>query len=113
MPLTRYSNRDIVINQQEIYDEIFKERGINGVRQYETPELFFPETSELSAMAYDTRTWKVGDRLYKIAYEMYGDSRYWWIVAQFNKKPTDHHFKVGDTYYVPLSLEEALRSFGL
>lgn len=45
--------------------------------------------------------WKVGSRFYKLAYEHYGDATLWWIIAFYNKKPTDSHVKIGEVIYVP------------
>jgi hypothetical protein len=112
MPFSRLSNRDIFKNQNLLYDEKLKERDLKFINQYNTGTITFPSVEDLQEIQYDTRIWKLGDRLHKIAYNSYGDSRYWWVIAQFNKKPTDHHFKVGDTYYVPLNLEDILNAFG-
>ncbi len=112
MPFSRLANRVVFKNKDLLYDEKFKDRGLNGITQYNTDTIVFPSSQETARMSYDTRLWQAGDRLYKIAFEVYGDSRYWWVIAQFNKKPTEHHFKVGDTYYIPLNLEDALNSFG-
>ena len=112
MPFSRLSGREIFENSNILYDEKFKEKDLQKILQYETQYLLFPSVEELSDISFDTRTWKVGDRLHKIAFELYGDSRYWWVIAQFNNKPTEHHFKVGDVYYVPLDLEDALNSYG-
>jgi len=112
MPYSRFSNRDIFRNTNLLYDEKFKEKGVKYINQYNSANIRFPSVEELQRIPYDTRTWKTGDRLHKIAYNSFGDSRYWWVIAQFNKKPTDHHFKVGDIYYVPLNLEDILSAFG-
>ena len=112
MPLNRLSSREIFKNTDIHYDEQFKKRDISGINQFDTAVIEFPANQILAGLSYDTRIWQVGDRLHKIAHEVFGDSRYWWVVAQFNKKPTDHHFQVGDIYYVPLNLEDVLNSFG-
>ena len=52
--------------------------------------------------------YKTGDRLSKIAHKHYGDSRYWWVLAWFNSKPTDFHCKIGDIIEVPKPLDEVL-----
>jgi hypothetical protein len=112
MPYSRMSNRNIFRNADLLYDEKFKQKDLKYINQYNTGTIRFPSVEQLMDITFDTRIWKVGDRLHKVAYNSYGDSRYWWVIAQFNKKPTDHHFKLGDTYYVPLNLEDALSAFG-
>jgi len=113
MPLSRYSKSDIIINDNEMYDDVFKERGVRNIRQFKTRTVFYPSTEDMERITFETRRWKVGDKLYKLAYEAYGDSKYWWVIAQFNQKPTDSHFKVGDIYYVPLSVEQILDYFNI
>jgi len=113
MPLSRYSKSDIIINDNEMYDDVFKERGVRNIRQFKTRTVFYPSGEDMERITFETRRWKVGDKLYKLAYEAYGDSKYWWVIAQFNQKPTDSHFKVGDIYYVPLSVEQILDYFNI
>jgi len=55
------------------------------------------------------RVYTMGDRLYKFAYEYYGDVDYWWIIAWYNNKPTDTHFNIGDIVYIPRELDVAIR----
>ena len=112
MPFNRLSNREIFKNTDIIYDEKFKQKGLSKISQLDTAHITFPSNQILASLSYDTRIWQMGDRPYNIAYDVYGDSRYWWVIAQFNKKPTDHHFKVGDVCYIPLNLEDVLNSFG-
>tara|TARA_R100001198_G_scaffold85069_2_gene59235 strand:+ start:1543 stop:1884 length:342 start_codon:yes stop_codon:yes gene_type:complete len=112
MPFSRLAGRRIFKNQNLLYDEKFKSKDLKKINQYNTATISYPSVEQTQEITYDTRIWKLGDRLYNLAYEVYGDSRYWWVIAQFNKKPTDHHFKVGDTYYIPLDLEDILDTYG-
>jgi len=111
MSLSRYASQFIITNNSEIYDELFRERGVTKINQFETPTIYHPDLQELTNISYETKRWKVGDRLYKVAHRFYGDSTYWWVIAQFNNKPTESHFKVGDIYYVPLSIESILEYY--
>ena len=111
MPLSRYSTTKTIVNDDELYDELFRERGVKQIVQYETPRIYFPDLDQMKAVQYETRRWKMGDRLYKISHEFYGDSRYWWVIAQFNQKPTEMHFKNGEIYCIPLSLELILEYY--
>jgi len=52
--------------------------------------------------------WTLGDRYYKLAHQHYGESQYWWVIAWFNKKPTEAHLSLGDVVYVPLPLSRIL-----
>ena len=59
-----------------------------------------------------TETWKLGDRLYKYADKHYGDPSMWWIIAWFNKKPTENDFQLGEQVLIPLPLEKIFKHFG-
>ena len=63
---------------------------------------------------FDTTThiWKLGDRYHKLASEYYADSELWWVIASYNKKPTEFHLKAGDIVYIPMPLETVLYYMG-
>ncbi len=111
MPISRITNKEIITNDDELYDELFKERGVKKIKQYESMSISYPSEEEMARVTYESRVWSAGDRLYKIAHELYGDSRYWWVIAQFNKRPTESHFKIGDIYFVPISIEQILELY--
>jgi nucleoid-associated protein YgaU len=48
--------------------------------------------------------WRPNDNFYKISEKFYGDSKYWYIIAQFNKLPFEGDIKVGDTLMIPRPL---------
>jgi hypothetical protein len=104
----RYDNRIVFTNRNDLYFHLLEERGLKRIVQYNTP--FFNKISdeEYNALSISTITWTLGTRLYKLAGESYGNPRLWWIIARFNHKPTDAHFKVGDTVYIPNPLETIL-----
>ncbi len=52
--------------------------------------------------------WTVGDKFYKLAFDHYGDQKYWWVIAWFNHTPTEAHVDLGDLLYVPHPLEDIL-----
>ena len=109
---SRYENRRLLRNGNEIYFHIFEERGVNHIVQYATPVLD-PITQE-DRLRIDKiqKVWTVGDRLYKLAAEHYGDPKLWWIIARFNSKPTDSHFKLGEMIYIPMPVKTMLEYYG-
>jgi len=69
-----------------------------------------PTEEELkNDLTHVQRIYTMGDRLYKFAYEYYGDVDYWWVIAWYNNKPTDGHFEIGDVVYIPRELDVAIR----
>ena len=109
----RYKNRSTYINTKKIYDTHFKSRGIkNGISHYGTPTMRKLTIEEIGNLEISTTTWKTGDKLYKLAHEYYNNSEMWWVIAWFNRKPTDAHFKAGDIVYIPGPLEIVLSYYG-
>ena len=110
---TRYNNRKVTRNNNELYKEFFEDRGVNFIRQFRSPELKYPTASEMSSLEKVGHIWGVGDRYYKLAHKYYGEGKYWWAIAWFNKKPTEAHVKTGDVIYVPLPLYAVLNLLGV
>jgi hypothetical protein len=115
--MPRYTNRRKILNDpssggtESIYQEIIDKRNIKQVTQYESP--VFPEltVARRRAVQYDSHVWKRGDRLYKLAYNYYGNSSLWYLIAWFNQTPTESHINIGDTIMVPISAESVMVYF--
>ena len=101
----------IIRNRFTSYEELCEDRGVSEIRHYATPRLRHPPPREITNLARLTHIWKVGDRYYKLAHKHFGSPKYWWVIAWYNKKPTESHVKLGETVYVPSPLEEILRIF--
>ena len=72
-----------------------------------------PVTDEMmDNLDFTLHHWKTGDKFYKLAHKFYGDSRLWWVIALYNLKPTDSHFKIGDTILIPTPIERVLTLYG-
>lgn len=107
MPIKRIQ-RAIVRNQEELYSETLRKRGVKFIDQYETPVLNHPTSEQIASIGRISHIWKHGDRFFKLAHENYGDSRYWWVIAWYNQLPTESHVEVGQVIYIPVPLDKAL-----
>lgn len=105
---SRYDNTRPYINDEEIYDEFFKERGVSYIRQYRTGVLRSPTVEERASLQRIRHVWKLGDRLSRLAHKYYGDSTLWWVIAWYNMRPTEAHFKIGSIVYIPTPLNKVL-----
>ena len=105
---SRYDTRTIFKNRNNLYYNLFEERGLNHIAQYTSPVLRKLTPAQYRSIVRTEHIWTMGDRFYKLAAEHYGDSRLWWVIARYNNKPTDAHFLLGDTVYIPLPLETVL-----
>jgi len=97
--------RTTAINNHEQYKQAFDERGVKKIEQLRTPK-FSEYPSNINAVDY---TWKQGDSYWRLAYEFYGSSKYWYIIARFNDKPTEAHISIGEKILIPIDIKPLLR----
>ena len=97
----RYTNTRLFNNTNVLFADEFEDRGVKYIRQYTTtPYKELTEDQKGSLVAKKVE-WQNADRLDKIAAREYNNSEYWWIIARYNGKPTDAHFRPGDELLVP------------
>jgi len=104
----RNNGRETFFNSSEEYKNLFKKRNVKGVTQYGTPTLKSVSQDDYALLSFINYTWRTGDALYKLADKYYDDSRYWWIIALFNEKPTEFHLEPGDIVVIPTPLTRVL-----
>ena len=109
----RYKNQNVFVNINEAYRRYLKKsRGMENIKQYDTPAFKHPDKDEIKNFNTVKHIWGTGDRLYKLADEYYDDPTMWWVIALFNQKPTEFHLKLGDVVYIPTPLESVLFYIG-
>tara|TARA_R110002110_G_scaffold140107_2_gene327191 strand:- start:6652 stop:6984 length:333 start_codon:yes stop_codon:yes gene_type:complete len=106
--MSRYFGRNKATNNNEMYENLIEERGNNEILQYTTGHLKYPGPEELNRIRTTERVWRVGDKFWRLAAENYGDPTLWWVIAQFNKKPTEGHLEPGDVIKIPIDLAVVL-----
>jgi hypothetical protein len=106
--MDRYNNYEARLNSNPIYNFYFQSRGVNNIKHHPTQYLRYPTDSELSTITSDTIYWSREDRLWQLAEKYYSNPSYWWVIAFFNKKPTEAHFQIGDVVFIPTSLTQIL-----
>ena len=104
----RYTYRRVVRNRLRTYREQRKARNLRWLKHYNSPNMTYPDSSQLKNISTINHIWKHGDRYYKLAYKHYGDKNLWWLIAWFNMAPTEGHLTLGQTVQVPMPLEAAL-----
>lgn len=109
--IKRYSSRKIFDNEEEAYQDIFRERNVKFITQYDTSTFYRPSAEEYAYIDTVKHTWSIGDRYYKLANFYYGDARDWWVIAKFNNRPTEAHNKLGDILLIPTRIEEVKSMF--
>ena len=111
--MRRYDNKSPVVNNHPLYRGYCIDRGIPYIRQLRTQVLRFPSAEEVASLDLSPVVWGVGSRLYKLADEFYGNPEMWWVIAQFNERPTEAHISLGDVIYIPRPLEKIIGLLGV
>lgn len=105
----RYTNKQAVKNEHPNYKSLLEQRGLKQIVQYRTPKIRFPSAEEIRTLSVESHIWTFGDRYYKLAHKHYsGRSELWWVIAMFNRKPTEAHCSTGDIIYIPKPLDKIL-----
>jgi nucleoid-associated protein YgaU len=108
----RYENEKVISVFNKKFRKTFLEkRGLKRLTQYSTPTIYYPDNDDINTLISTTHIWKVGDRFFKLAHKHYNDSRYWWLIAWYNKKPTESHITTGEIIYIPTPIERALEIY--
>ena len=106
--MSRYDRRITAFNRSEQYHEVFENRGVLSIEQFRTPFLDYDEET-LNEVATIKYVWRYGDLYWKLSSRFFGDPQYWWVIATFNRAPTEAHVKIGQTIKIPADLSSALR----
>jgi len=113
---SRYNRTEIQNLSDLDYKKVYKEKFDSNRKQYlrklQTINIDYPTFGDLLDIDYENYVWTLGDRYYKLSANFYGDPNYWWVIAWFNKKPTESHLKIGDVIRIPKSLGEILTAMG-
>lgn len=113
MAISRYKKIDVFQNTDVDYKKVFSSRfGTKGLVQYGVNNIKRPTEQQLSEIEYFLETWGLGKRLYKLSYQYYGDSQYWWIIALFNNISTEAEIQIGQNIKVPTPLTAVLTLYG-
>lgn len=107
--MSRYKENRKATNSDEMYKEVFDSKGVNSIVQYRSKRLKQLDESTRQKIRFEEYVWKYGDSFWRIAARYYSDPKSWWVIAAFNKKPTENHIEIGETIKIPLSLHEVMQ----
>ena len=109
----RYDARAKRTNSDPLYEGHFDKKGVKRIKQYRTPVFKELTPAMRRQLSRKKHVWKIGDNYAKLAQEHYGDSKMWWVIGWYNRKPTDALLKVGDTIRIPQPIGKILEFFGV
>ena len=110
--MSRYNRSQVAKNSNEMYEDHFEVRDVNSIEQYRTPKLIFPTDQENSFISYISYYWSPNDKYHKLASKYYGDSKLWWVIAQYNQAPTEQHLTEGQLLKIPIPLSSIISFMG-
>ena len=110
---SRYNTRRVGVNDSSQYKKLFKDRGVKKIEQYFTPQMQHLTADQIASLGTISHVWGTGDRFYKLAFDYYNDSRLWWVIAWFNRTPTEADLKLGDTIFIPTPVNRVIEMLGL
>ncbi len=107
--MSRYNNQKVLINTSENFEEQFERRDVKRIEHHRIQKLNYPTTSEDDEITHFRHYWANQDKFYRLAAKYYNDSTLWWVIAQYNQKPTEQHCKEGEVIKIPFPLGRVLR----
>ena len=107
--MSRYKNSRIAINNNEMYLELFEERGVKKIKQFRTFSFKRVPQEVLDSIKTVEHIWTYGDTYANLAGKYYSDPKMWWIIASYNRKPTEALLKIGDAIKIPTSISEVMQ----
>lgn len=113
MPIDRNFQRvEITIPKRDMFKQISERRDLNQITILSSLRFEPIPESVLDSLTFYEHYWKRGDKFYKLSDEYYGQTDYWWIIALFNKKPTEQHYKAGDLVLIPIEIDYLVERYG-
>ena len=106
--MSRYNGRNKANNNSSMYQQVCEDRGVKNIVQYTTTSLKFPTEEDFKRIQTIDHVWDQGDMFWRLASKHYGDPRLWWVIAHFNRKPTEGHIESGELIKIPVDLAVVL-----
>ena len=105
---SRYTRRRIVKNNLPRYESLLEKRQVSNLRHYDTFFLNRIDQEKLRTFEKKTHRWQASDKFFKLASVYYDNPELWWVIAQFNQRPTENHCRPGDLIYIPVPIDKVL-----
>lgn len=104
----RYTSRNKLDNHNTNYKELFDKRNVKGIIHYSSPNFKYPTAEQMENITLLEHIWGFEDKYYKLAIKHYGSADYWWVIAMFNKTPSETMIELGQTIYIPKPIQVIL-----
>ena len=105
MTSTRYGMRAEKETSSTLYRKKLEGRGLKKINHFCAPKFTVLADELVANIDVDMEYWSLSSKFYKLASKYYGDPTLWWVIAFFNKKPTDFHATLGEMIFIPRQWE--------
>jgi len=112
MAVSRYKFVSKVANDLEEFEDLLENRRKAYIVQHKTRRLAGYNRRLMRSVNNVFHTWKQADRYWKLADRYYNDARYWWVIAEWNQRPTESYVENGDVILIPTPVAAALSCLG-
>ena len=102
---SRYGLRETRENNHPLYKRMIKDRGDKKIIHFRAPKFAVLSDELIGSVDVEMVYWGIQTRYWKLATEYYGDPSLWWVIAYFNRKPTESHVKIGEMIFIPVQWE--------
>lgn len=106
--------RKVFSNQNEMYSNVLKRRGVRAIEQYTTAN--YKDIYKLmrsNGVVFSRYTWTAGDKFYNLSYRFFnGDPRHWWLIPLVNGRFTESDYEPGEVILIPQPKDLALSVLG-
>lgn len=104
----RYNNSQQIINNAESYSELFKEKKVNFIKQYNTYDFGKLKLIESSNVERTLHVVQPFEKLYMISQKYYNSPEFGWIICYTNRLGNELLIKTGDTLNIYFPLDNIL-----
>ena len=98
--MSRISQTQKILSN-EFYTNYLSERGVPKINFLATTKLVNLTEEQKRQLTEIEPIWESTDSYYKLASRYYGNPNFWWIIAYYNRKPTETSIKLGTVLYIP------------
>ena len=111
--MNRYFTHTISVNDSPFYDKQIESRDLEQIRHQLLKNYTQLSREFVDKLEFSKDIWTINTSLYKLAHRYYNDQTKWWIIGMINLKPTDAHWRLGETVYIPINPGFILDRLGL
>lgn len=106
---SRYVNTGLITTDSNSTLKVsLEDREVKSIRHYQTLALKTPTNEQIRSLSIEQYFWQHGDTFWRLSSIYYGNPKYWWVIAWWNKKPIEATIELGQAIEIPTPLATVL-----